>query len=169
MICEDVSSPLSFANKAAQVFKHFSLNTWKCVLFDQRETPPSAFQYWQTSHFCVDNDSANHNQGPNGLFRQSEEPGQDGSQLAASPALGQALWGFEADLVFRRLSCVLLLCLSAEAADLAGHCQKNSVLWKALIHHTFLAACHLNAKYFHCIFKSKQEKKWARRTGRWKG
>lgn len=30
---------------------------------------------------------------------------------------------------------------------------------EALIHHTSPAACHLNAKYFHCIFKAKQEKK----------
>lgn len=30
---------------------------------------------------------------------------------------------------------------------------------EALIHHTSPAACHLNAKYFHCISKSKQEKK----------
>lgn len=48
-----------------------------CLLFDQkRKTPRSPFQFRQTSHVCVDNESANHNQEPNGLFCQSEEPGQ---------------------------------------------------------------------------------------------
>lgn len=36
------------------------------------------------SHFCVDNDSANHNQEANGLFSQSEEPRRNG-------CLGRAL------------------------------------------------------------------------------
>lgn len=45
----------------------------------RRKTPPSPFEYWRMSHFCVDNDSANHNQETNGLFSQLEEPGQDGS------------------------------------------------------------------------------------------
>lgn len=43
-----------------------------CIVFDQKgKTLCSSFQYWQTSHFWIDNNSANHNQEPNSLFRQS--------------------------------------------------------------------------------------------------
>lgn len=92
--------------------------------------------------------------------------------LRSPPVLCQAIWGFEADLVFRcppgLSSCALLRCLSNQQTCPATVKEIQSSE-KALIHHTSLAACHLNAKYFHCIFKSKQEKKWARWTSLWKG
>lgn len=125
------------------------------------------------SHFCVDNDSANHNQKANGLFSQSEEPKRDGclgSTLAfsAAAALLSVVPGFfcssKADLVFRcppsLSSCDLSLCLSDRPTG-PGAVEEIQSSEEALIHHTSPAACHLNAKYFHCIFKSKQEKKWA--------
>lgn len=51
------------------------------------------------SPFCVDNDSANHNQEANGLFSQSEEPRRNGglgSALAfpVAAALLSAVQGF---------------------------------------------------------------------------
>lgn len=130
--------------------KHMTM----CVLFDRRrKTPPRPFQYWRTSHFCVDNDPANHNQEPNGLFRQSEEPAAVPGYLRLRGRLGipPPTWPGPS-------SCALLLRLWMQRTW-PGTVKEIQSSEKALIHHTSLAACHLNAKYLHCIFKSKQEKK----------
>lgn len=122
------------------------------------------------SHFCVDNDSANHNQEANGLFSQSEEPRQDGrlGSALAFPSASTLPWAVPGylqqggNLVFRcplglsSLALLLCLCNRSTGPDTVKEIQSSE---EALIHHTSPVACHLNAKYFHCIFKSKQEKK----------
>lgn len=83
-------------------------------------------------------------------------------QSLLSSRLCQALCSSEADLVFccppSLTSRDLSLCLSERPTG-CGAVEEIQSSEEALIHHTSLAACHLNAKYFHCIFKSKQEKK----------
>lgn len=93
------------------------------------------------SHFCVDNDSANHNQEANGLFSQSEEPRRDGclgSALAfpAASALPSAVPGY-----LRRRGGLgiplparpvvprsVALCLSDRPTDWPRPRRRNSVL-----------------------------------------
>lgn len=83
-------------------------------------------------------------------------------QPLLSSRLCQDICSGEADLVFRcppgLSSCDLSLCLSNRPTG-PGAVEEIQSSEEALIHHTSPAACHLNAKYFHCIFKSKQEKK----------
>lgn len=123
------------------------------------------------SHFCVDNDSANHNQEANGVFSQSEEPRRDGSlgSALAFPAAAALLSAVPGFLQRRdRLGIPLpaqpvvprSVCPTGRPTG-PGAVEEIQSSEKALIHHTSPTACHLNAKYFHCIFKSKQEKKWA--------
>lgn len=126
------------------------------------------------SHFLVDNDSANHNQEANGLFNQSEEPKRDGCPgtalaftavmplLSAVPGFSAALrqtWYSAAHPARRPAICRSVCPARSTCCSTVEEIQSSE---EALIHHTSPAACHLNAKYFHCIFKSKQEEKWAR-------
>lgn len=85
-------------------------------------------------------------------------------QPLRSPRLCQAICSGEADLVFRCPHGLSSRALSLSVCPTdrptgPGPVEEIQSSEEALIHHTSLAACHLNAKYFHCIFKSKQEKK----------
>lgn len=129
------------------------------------------------SRFCVDEDSANHNQRANGLFSQSEQPRQGAvhwhsQQPPLSPGLCQCFlqqWGgLGIPLPSCLSSCALSLCPSNQSTG-PGTVTEIQSSEEALIHHASPAPCHLNAKYFHCIFKSKQEKKWAQGASGWKG
>lgn len=78
------------------------MKTCSFPLDRRKQTAPWPPWYWWMSHFCVDNDSANHNHKANGLFSQSEEPRRDarlGSELAfpaaaAAAALPSAVPGY---------------------------------------------------------------------------